>query len=273
MANPRVLFVVFDGVQPLDIVGPHEVFGAANQVLRAAASSGPTYDLAVAATKPGQVTSENGLLLYAATALPRSGTIDTLIVPGGNGVIAARGDTALVTWVRRAAQRSRRVASVCSGAFVLAHAGLLDNRRVTTHWRRGKQLARDYPKLIVDTDPIYIRDGNIWTSAGVTAGIDLALAMVEEDHGCEMAQTIARNLVMFLRRPGGQSQFACDSVVPGGAARIDTRRARSHPRFPRRRSLCRGTCRRRASQPSALRPPLRSRGRRDTRPICRARPR
>jgi transcriptional regulator GlxA family with amidase domain len=133
---------------------------------------------------------------------------DTLIVPGGNGVRDAVRDPDLVTLVAELGRASRRVASVCSGAFLTAAAGLANGRRVTTHWARADALQRAHPEITVDADPIYIRDGDLWSSAGVTAGIDLALAMVEDDHDAQVAQIVARWLVMFLRRPGGQSQFA-----------------------------------------------------------------
>jgi transcriptional regulator GlxA family with amidase domain len=134
--------------------------------------------------------------------------IDTLVIPGGDGVHSARSDPELVAWIKAAAPKCRRVATVCTGAFLAAEAGLLNGRRVTTHWARAQRLAIEYPALRVDADPIYIRDGKYWSSAGVTAGIDLALTLVEEDLGTEVAQTVARWLVMFLHRPGGQTQFA-----------------------------------------------------------------
>jgi len=154
------------------------------------------------------MTSESGLGILAPATIPAKGPIDTLLVPGGDGVFAACDDPVLVAAVSAAAKRSRRVATVCSGTFLGAAAGLLSGRRVTTHWARAPRLAQTYPDLDVDADAIYVNDGNVWTSAGVTAGIDLALALVEDDHGADIAQAIARHLVMFLRRPGGQSQFA-----------------------------------------------------------------
>jgi transcriptional regulator GlxA family with amidase domain len=129
-------------------------------------------------------------------------------------VEAARRDRALVSWIAETAPRCRRVATVCSGAFLAAAAGLLDGRRVTTHWARADQLAAEFPALVVDPDPIYVHDGRVWTSAGVTAGIDLSLALVEDDLGSEVARTVARWLVMFLHRPGGQTQFASPVWVP-----------------------------------------------------------
>ena len=198
------MFLIFPGFQSLDLVGPYEVFATANAVLGRDA-----YALAVAAASAGPVRAESGLDVVATAALADvTGRIGTLLVVGGDGVMAARGDAEVLAFVRRAAARSRRVASVCSGAFVLAAAGLLDGRRVTTHWRRARRLAEEHPAIEVDAEPIYIRSGDVWTSAGVTAGIDLALAMVEADHGADVAQAVARVLVMFLRRPGGQSQFS-----------------------------------------------------------------
>jgi transcriptional regulator GlxA family with amidase domain len=140
--------------------------------------------------------------------------IDTLVLPGGDRAQSARGDETLMAWIRTVAPRCRRVATVCTGAFLAAEAGLLDGRRVTTHWASAERLAAEFPALQVDSDPIYIRDGKYWTSAGVTAGIDLALALVQDDLGAEVAQTVARWLVMFLHRPGGQTQFASPVWVP-----------------------------------------------------------
>ena len=166
------------------------------------------YDVRLVAADAGPVVAESGLSLVAGPLPPAGSRIDTLLLPGGSGVAGARRSPALVDWLRRTAPRARRVATVCSGAFLAAEAGLLDGRRVTTHWARASELAADYPAVTVDADPIYVRDGSVWSSAGVTAGIDLALALVEDDLGTDVAQLIARWLVMFLHRPGGQSQFA-----------------------------------------------------------------
>ena len=147
--------------------------------------------------------------------LPDPGArIDTLVLAGGNGAQAARRDEGLISWISTVAPRCRRVAAVCTGAFLAVEAGLLDGRRVTTHWARAEQLATEFPALDVDADPIYVRDGKCWTSAGVTAGIDLSLALVQDDFGVDVAQTVARHLVMFLHRPGGQTQFASPVWVP-----------------------------------------------------------
>ena len=202
-----VTILAYPGVQSLDVTGPFEVFAGAR---RAAAVNGidAGYDVTVVAAEPGPVTTESGIALVA-TGLPEpTARIDTLLIPGGHGVEEACRDPELVDWVRRKAGRSRRIATVCSGAFLAAEAGLLDGRRVTTHWARAAQLASEYPAIEVDADPIYLRDDNIWSSAGVTAGIDLALALVEDDLGTDVSQLIARWLVMFLHRPGGQTQFA-----------------------------------------------------------------
>ncbi len=216
----RIVIVCYPGVQPLDVVGPHEVFAGANDVLehraRTAAEadigadivSAPPYELLVCAEAPGPVTSESGLTFFAPHAIPTTGAIDTLLIPGGNGVYAAYHDAAFVRSLARAGRRADRFATVCSGTFLGAATGLLDGKHVTTHWNRAKRLAAEFPALQVDADPIYVNDGKVWTSAGVTAGIDLSLALVEHDHGADVAQTVARHLVMFLRRPGGQSQFA-----------------------------------------------------------------
>jgi transcriptional regulator GlxA family with amidase domain len=142
--------------------------------------------------------------------------VDTLIVAGGFGVNAAREDEALLNWLRERAGQARRVASVCSGALLLAAAGMLAGRRATTHWTRCAELARRHPDVIVESDPIFIRDGDVWTSAGITAGIDLALALVEDDLGRETALAVARQLVVFLKRPGGQAQFSAALALQQG---------------------------------------------------------
>jgi transcriptional regulator GlxA family with amidase domain len=210
----NVVIVAYDGLQPLDAIGPHEVFAGATSVLAASHQRHAGYDLSIVSVHGRPVTSESGLQLVT-SPLPSSRTrIDTLLIPGGEGSQTARFDPALRSWVHDAARRSRRVATVCSGTFIAAEAGLLDGCTVTTHWARAGQLAAEYPAVMVDADPIYRHDGKVWTSAGVTAGIDLALALVEDDHGSHVAQTVARWMVMFLHRPGGQTQFATPVWVP-----------------------------------------------------------
>ncbi len=203
----RVLLLAYPGVQALDVTGPHEVFVGATTVLAADPSRHRGYQVVVGAMGAGPTRTESGLTIVADT-VDRAGEVDTLIVPGGSGVYDAAADETTVAAVAELAARARRVVSVCSGAFLLAAAGLLTGRRVTTHWARAQRLAREHPSIDVDADAIWLRDGNVWTSAGVTAGIDVSLALVEDDHGVEVAETVARWLVMFLRRPGGQSQFA-----------------------------------------------------------------
>jgi transcriptional regulator GlxA family with amidase domain len=214
MRERHVVIVAYDGVQPLDVVGPHEVFVGAGQAAAARGRAGGYRVTLASAGWGGPVTSESGLVLGTAPWPGSDEKIDTLVIPGGNGAESAAADETLLSFVRAAAPGCRRVATVCSGAFIGAAAGLLEGRRVTTHWARATRLRRVHPDLEVDPDPIYVRDGKYWSSAGVTAGIDLSLALVEDDLGVEVAQTIARWLVMFLHRPGGQTQFASPVWVP-----------------------------------------------------------
>lgn len=203
MRSRPVVLVAYDGVQGLDVTGPFDVFSGANDALGTTA-----YEVGLAATVPGRIRTASGMALVADLALDDELDIDTLVVPGGRGVHTARREPLTVTAVARHARSARRVASVCTGTFLLAEAGALDGGPVTTHWAHADRLADEFPDLVVERDPIFVRNGRCWSSAGVTAGIDLSLALVEEDHGAGVAQTIARHLVMFLRRPGGQSQFA-----------------------------------------------------------------
>ena len=208
----RVVIVAFDGVQPLDVTGPHEVFAVANEVLDGLDRPGPRYDLRVVATRAGAVRGESGLAFHVEAGIDDPdiaiGPLGTLLLPGGGGVRAAARDERLVAWVAAASPRAERTVTVCTGTFLAAAAGLTTGRRVTTHWGRADALAAAHPDTHVDPEPIYVRDGDLWSSAGVTAGIDLSLALVEQDHGAEVAQVVARWLVVFLRRPGGQTQFA-----------------------------------------------------------------
>ncbi len=234
-----IVFLAYPGLQILDLTGPREVFAIADQV---AGERRPkrtwSYELRVVGTVRSPIHSESGLAILADSTIADNaiadstiadnaiadnaiaanltagagGTvcaqmIDTLVIPGG-ATTAARQEPITIEWIRAASRSARRTASVCSGAFLLAEAGLLDGKRVTTHWARADRLRAEFPSIDVDADPIYLRFGNIWTSAGITAGIDLALALVEDDLGPEIAQETARWLVMFVRRAGGQSQFA-----------------------------------------------------------------
>ncbi|AVT29323.1 AraC family transcriptional regulator [Plantactinospora sp. BC1] len=198
----RIVFVIFPRFQVLDLTGPHEVFAQAERLA-------PGYRLETVAPLPGPVTASGGLTVTPDLGIDECvGPIDTLVVVGGAGRVGACADRRLTDWLRSAAGRARRVAGVCSGAFLLAEAGLLDGRQAVTHWGSCAELARRYPAVTVRPDPIFVRDGAVWTSAGVTAGIDLALALVEQDRGAETSRAIARRLVMFVQRPGGQAQFS-----------------------------------------------------------------
>jgi transcriptional regulator GlxA family with amidase domain len=197
-----VLIALFDGVQSLDVTGPLEALAGARTE-----TGEPGYLVRTASLDGGQVRTSSGLRLTPDGALPGDARgLDLLLVPGGPG--ARHVAPELVAWVRGHAGQARRLASVCTGAFVLAEAGLLAGRRVTSHWAYCDELAARHPDVTVDPDPIFVADGNIITSAGVTAGIDLALALIEEDLGRAMALAVARHLVVFLRRPGSQSQFS-----------------------------------------------------------------
>src|ERR1700742_520878 len=199
--------LIFPGFQLLDAAGPISVFEIASRFAGAAASTEIVPSIRILAATPGAVRSSSGVEMVARGLKP-SGAITTLIVAGGEGVrTAARCDKTLA-FVKAMAQRGVRVASVCSGAYILAEAGLLDGRRATTHWRRTRHFLSAYPKVKLEPDRIFVRDGNVWSSAGISAGIDLALAMVADDLGEEVAQKTARQLVLYHRRSGGQSQFS-----------------------------------------------------------------
>ncbi len=222
----EVVILVYPGVQSLDVTGPLEVFAGARQLLEWEARAErdpsraadvprePGYRTHIVSSDGAPVTTSSGLTFVPDAALRDApAKIDTLIVAGGLGSEQACRDEALLAWVAARTRgprtrRARRVASVCTGAFILAAAGLLDGRRATTHWAAAVELARRHPRVNVDPEPIFVRDGSIWTSAGVTAGMDLALALVEEDLGRAAALTIARHLVLFLRRPANQAQFS-----------------------------------------------------------------
>ncbi|MFE0384348.1 GlxA family transcriptional regulator [Streptomyces bungoensis] len=201
----RVVVVVYRGAMALDITGPIEVFDTANRLL---APSGAPYRIDLVSADAPLVRTSSGVTVEASPLEAAEGAIDTLLVPGGWSLPDALRDRALVSWIDRAAARSRRVASVCGGSFLLAEAGLLDGRRATTHWAYSEAMAGRYPKVTVDAEPIFVWDGPFVTSAGVSTGIDMALALVEADHGAALALETARFLVLFLKRHGGQSQFS-----------------------------------------------------------------
>jgi transcriptional regulator GlxA family with amidase domain len=195
----KVVIIGPPPVQILDVTGPLEVF-----------SNAPDYDIQLANPGPERTLHTNrGIVLADATPIAGvHGPIDTLVIAGGPGAESGAYDPNFIAWIAKAAKQSRRVASICTGAFLLAEAGLLNGKQAVTHWSFCDRLAREYPEVIVRPEPIYLRDGAIYTSAGITAGIDLSLALVEEDHGHEIALKIARYLVMFLVRPGGQAQYS-----------------------------------------------------------------
>ncbi len=206
----RIAVVGFPDAQLLDICGPLEVFSRASRVISDEGRRRPeVYAVELLAHRAGPVRTSSGLALVAARSFKsvRDG-LDTLLVAGGRGTNAALRDRALIDWLRRIGPRVRRLASVCTGTFLLAEAGLLDGKRVTTHWASCEKLATNYPRLTVDPDPIFVRQGRLYTTAGVTSGMDLALALVAEDHGTAVSRAVARQLVLFLQRPGGQSQFS-----------------------------------------------------------------
>jgi transcriptional regulator GlxA family with amidase domain len=205
----KVVIVGFPGVQALDVVGPHDVFTGASLLTDGG------YDVVVASVDGQPITTATGLA-FVGTPLPDPDQeIDTVVVPGGAGVDAARSNAELVAWIKAVAGTARRIVTVCTGAFLAAEAGLLDGCRVTTHWAFAERLASEFPAVEVDPDPIFVRSSDtVWTAAGVAAGIDLALSLVEDDHGTEIAQTVARWMVLYLRRPGGQTQFAAPVWIP-----------------------------------------------------------
>ena len=197
----RVFILAYEGCQLLDVSGPAAVFGAANE-----ASSQPFYDLHIVSPDGGAVASNSGVAVQSHRI---GGQPDTLLVAGGSrGLKAAMERVDLRRWLGKVAPKAKRYGSVCTGAFVLAAAGLLDGKRVATHWASCERLAKSFPALEVDADSLYVVDGKIWTSAGVTTGIDMALALVEADLGAAMANLIARHFVLYARRPGYQSQFS-----------------------------------------------------------------
>ncbi|WP_371405560.1 GlxA family transcriptional regulator [Kribbella sp. NBC_00662] len=210
----RVAFVVYDGVTLLDVSGPLEVLHQANRV-----QDRRRYDTVLVSASSGQVTTASGVVLAGVTAAAEVGMVDTVVVAGADHLVEGV-PTEVADLTRALADGAERVTSVCSGAFVLAGLGLLDGRRATTHWRHAAAMARQYPNVEVEPDALHITDGRYVTSAGISAGIDLALALVEADLGADAARTVARELVVFMQRPGGQSQFS---------TALDTPPARSDP--------------------------------------------
>jgi transcriptional regulator GlxA family with amidase domain len=214
----RIALLAFPGVQLLDVAGPADVFAEASRQL----GKSSAYRVEVIGVAAGQVRSSSGLrLALDATVSTHRGRVDTLLVAGSPRLEDMASDEPLRRWLRRQSRSVRRYGSVCTGAFVLGAAGLLGGKRVATHWKCADLLGTTYPDAHVEADAIYVRDGRLFTSAGVTAGMDLALALVEEDHGRDIALRVARELVMFLKRPGGQSQFSAHlAAQTAGSSRV-----------------------------------------------------
>jgi transcriptional regulator GlxA family with amidase domain len=204
----RIAFVVFPGFQLLDAAGPIAAFEIAGR------HRPDSYELAVLAPDAGAVASSSGVRMAAEALDDR--LIDTIVISGGDGTRSLPELAKIVAWLRRVAPAARRVTSVCSGAYLLAEAGLLDGKRATTHWGRSDDFAKRYPKVRLEPDRIFVREGETWTSAGITAGIDLSLALIEDDLGSQVARATAQQLVVHQRRPGGQSQFSA-LLDTGGA--------------------------------------------------------
>jgi transcriptional regulator GlxA family with amidase domain len=223
VSSRRIAIVVFPGVTLLDISGPAQVFAELREIELPTAG----YSLAYLSSSGGSVPTDVGMMIDTAPISSiRPHQVDTLIVPGGPGIWSLRQDAPLMNWISQTLARARRVASVCLGAFVLAWTGALDGKRAATHWRYCPRLQDSFPDIRVQPDAIFVRDGQVWSSAGVSAGIDLALAMIEEDFGHTVALDIARRLVVFLKRPGGQSQFS--TVLAAQASDVEGRFSALH---------------------------------------------
>ena len=219
----RIAIVAFPGVTLLDISGPAQVFAE----LEAIELPAPGYSLSYLSTSGGLVPTDVGMMIDTMPISSiRPNQVDTLVIPGGPGIWEMRKDAALMNWISQALPKARRVASVCLGAFVLAWTGVLDGKRAATHWRYCPRLQDSFPNIRVEPDAIFVKEGRVWSSAGVSAGIDLALAMIEEDFGHTTALDVARRLVVFLKRPGGQSQFS--TVLAAQASDVEGRFSELH---------------------------------------------
>ncbi|MEP1125931.1 MAG: helix-turn-helix domain-containing protein [Ilumatobacter sp.] len=226
----RIVIVAFDGVQSIDVAGPAEVFAGVNTLLGSTGLERLGYDVTIVSMDGGVVSTESAVRLATQSFDSVQGRIDTLVVAGGFSVWRHRDDEEFVEALGRLVGRCGRLVTICSGAALAAATGALDGHRVTTHWARAERLADAHPELTVDADPIFVHSPSphadrpdVWSSAGVTAGIDLCLAIVELDHSTDIAQEVGRWLVMYLRRPGGQSQFASPTWIrqaPAGPIRV-----------------------------------------------------
>ena len=201
----RIGFVGFPGLTALDLMGPHEVFATANALNDERKT---LYETVIVAVQRAPLVSDSGINLMPQEDFATAASFDTLITPGGPGLRQPKIQSEVAAWLKLMAPHTRRMASVCTGLYGLAATDLLDGRRVTTHWRHAQDAARRFPKLTVDASVLYVIDPPFYTSAGITAGVDLALALVEEDHGSALALAVARELVVYFKRPGGQAQFS-----------------------------------------------------------------
>ena len=207
MTSKHIVIVGYDDITSLDLAGPLEAFNAA-YVEDSRGNRQPCYKVTIAALGAKTFRSESGLRMTAACSLSSLRHLDTLLIPGGRGMRVSASGQKLANWIGRHERRVRRIASVCTGIYGVAPTGLLNGRTVTTHWMFSADLAQRYPELKVDANALYVRDGKFYTSAGITAGIDLALALIEEDFGAQVALSVARELVVFVKRPGGQEQYS-----------------------------------------------------------------
>lgn len=203
----RIGLLLFDEITALDVVGPMEAFATARMPSNGR-SKRKCYELLTIGLTKKDVIAESGLILRPSTTLAECPRLDTIVIPGGKGLREARTNRIVANWIKSRATTTRRIASVCTGIFGLAPTGLLDNKTVTTHWRFAEDLSRGFPALRVDANALFLTDGHMYTSAGITAGIDLCLALIEEDYGRAAALTVARELVVFMKRPGGQEQYS-----------------------------------------------------------------
>ena len=206
MKSLRVGVLGFEGVMALDVVGPFDAFSSA--LIETGGESRPGYDVFTIGLTRKPFVSENGIVFKPDKTIRTAPLLDTLIIPGGKGLRIPKTQQAVSEWVSKHAEQTRRIATVCTGTYGLAATGLLKGRRVTTHWRHAQHLASCFPELRVDPNALYVKDGKFYTCAGITAGIDLSLALIEEDYGPRVALSVARELVVYLKRPGGQEQFS-----------------------------------------------------------------
>jgi transcriptional regulator GlxA family with amidase domain len=222
-ATRRIAIVAFPGVTLLDISGPAQVFAE----LDAIELPGPGYSLSYLSASGGLIPTDVGMMIDTMPIRSiQPNEVDTLVIPGGPGIWEIRKDSRLMKWLSQVLPKARRVASVCLGAFALAWTGVLDGKRAATHWRYCPRLQDNFPNIRVEPNAIFVKDGRVWSSAGVSAGIDLALAMIEEDFGHTIALDVARRLVVFLKRPGGQSQFS--TVLAAQASDVEGRFSALH---------------------------------------------